>query len=186
RYCWEQWGNDEIADEVMKSHLILQKGFNDSTVMGFIAGYKQSRSFAGIAEVEEAEDEVNAIPAVKVGDFIQWESQGVLQFPNPVKIREVNEADGYVFVDGSATGIPIDEVSISEPQTQNINSSAPVSGTPPQTAPPVGANMRQETFTLSDSEILIQFPSTMSEEDFEDLEGWLEIFKRKVKRSISS
>ncbi len=43
-----------------------------------------------------------------VGDHVQWESQGVLQFQAARRVTRVEE--GYVFVEGSETGIPIDQV----------------------------------------------------------------------------
>lgn len=188
QYCWETWGDDEIDDALMKSHLILKKGFNDSTVMGFISNYKASRDFADIAQNDEIDyDEEDKNPP-KIGDFIQWESQGVFQFPKPKRVRDINMEEGYLFVEGSLTEIPVDEA-ILEESPAGVGKTPPPPGVPGAGVimpPHMGVNMRQETFTLSDSEILIQFPSTMSEDDFEDFEGWLEIFKRKVRRSIKS
>ena len=191
-YCWDTWGSDDIDDAFMKSHLILKKGFNDSTVMGFISNYKASRNFADIAQNDHLDYDKDDTFPPKIGDFVQWESQGVLQFPQPKQVKEVFVDDGYLIVEGSSTGVPIDEVTIEE---QPVASPQPNAGRIPQkpqhqqggvTHPPIGANMRQETFTLSDSEILIQFPSEISEEDFEDFEDWLTILKRKVKRSVQS
>lgn len=183
-YCWDIWGNDHISDEVMKSHLILKKGFNDSTVMRFISGYKLSRDFSGIAQTEQPDQLEDDLVIPNIGDFVQWESQGVLQFPKPVRVRDINEEDGYIFVDGSLSGIPIDEVIIEESPQEGVKTPPPANPGTSVTTPPLGVNMRQETFTLSESEILIQFPSTMTEDDFEDFEGWLDILKRKVKRNI--
>lgn len=48
--------------------------------------------------------------AVKPGVYIQWEGGGQLQFEEPKKVVRVE--GGYVFVEGSDTGIPLDEVTI--------------------------------------------------------------------------
>ncbi len=49
-----------------------------------------------------------------IGDSVQWESQGVLQWQQPRKITsfEQDNRSGrvYAFVDGDATGIPLDEL----------------------------------------------------------------------------
>lgn len=49
-----------------------------------------------------------------IGDSVQWESQGVLQWQQPRKITsfEQDKRSGrvYAFVDGDATGIPLDEL----------------------------------------------------------------------------
>lgn len=49
----------------------------------------------------------------KVGDLIQWEIDGVLQMEKPMRVRLVTD-DGWVAVDGSETGIPMDQVTVEE------------------------------------------------------------------------
>ncbi|MCM8918768.1 MAG: hypothetical protein LC540_01625 [Candidatus Thiodiazotropha sp.] len=46
------------------------------------------------------------------------------------------------------------------------------------------ADMRQETFALDTGEVVIQWPSRMTKESFEDFSDWLEILKRKVRRTV--
>lgn len=46
----------------------------------------------------------------KVGDLIQWESAGVLQFEKPLRVRMVSEDGQWVAVEGSQTGIPMSQV----------------------------------------------------------------------------
>jgi putative DNA primase/helicase len=48
----------------------------------------------------------------KQGDFVQWTSGGVDQFPSPRKVVSVSDSGGYCFVEGSATGLPVDEVAV--------------------------------------------------------------------------
>lgn len=49
-----------------------------------------------------------------IGDYIQWESQGVLFFKSPRIVKEVNVFHGkkFVIVEDGPTGIPIDQVTI--------------------------------------------------------------------------
>ena len=65
---------------------------------------------------------------VHVGSLVQWESQGVSQFAEPRRIRHVSEDGDWVFVDGSETGIPTNEVTVIEDPKQTI--------TPPKLALP--------------------------------------------------
>ncbi|MEO0384856.1 MAG: hypothetical protein AAF234_15020 [Pseudomonadota bacterium] len=60
----------------------------------------------------------------KVGDFVQWESQGTLQFPKPLRVRDVSDDGLWVAVEGSRTGIPMSEVTV-----ETI--AAPETATPP-------------------------------------------------------
>jgi hypothetical protein len=46
----------------------------------------------------------------KVGDLVQWESQGVLQLPHPLRVRLVSDDGNWIAVEGSETGIPMNEV----------------------------------------------------------------------------
>lgn len=49
---------------------------------------------------------------VSPGDLIQWEVQGVLQFVEPKKVTGLSDDKTYVFVEGSRTGLPIEQVSV--------------------------------------------------------------------------
>ena len=51
---------------------------------------------------------------VKVGDKVQWTSQGTDQFTEPRKIKSISEDGQYAFVEGSDTGIPVKELSVTE------------------------------------------------------------------------
>jgi hypothetical protein len=48
---------------------------------------------------------------VKIGDEVQWTSQGTDQFAEPRKIKSISEDGKYAFVEGSDTGIPVAELS---------------------------------------------------------------------------
>lgn len=52
------------------------------------------------------------IITVEPGDMIQWESSGAFVFPEPRKVTQVHDSEMgiYVFVEGSYTGIPVDQV----------------------------------------------------------------------------
>jgi len=65
-----------------------------------------------------------AYGGARVGDFIQWESQGALQFPKPLRVRLVTDDGQWVAVEGSETGIPMNEV-IVESSDQSRTLSAP-------------------------------------------------------------
>lgn len=50
----------------------------------------------------------------KVGDLVQWESQGTLQFGTPQRVRFVTDDGEWIAVEGSETGIPMSEVTVEE------------------------------------------------------------------------
>lgn len=51
-----------------------------------------------------------APPAFAKGDLVQWTSQGVDQFPEPKRVTRFSATDGYVWVEGSDSGLPVHEV----------------------------------------------------------------------------
>lgn len=52
----------------------------------------------------------------KVGDFVQWEIDGILQMEEPMRVRLVDTIEGrtFVAVDGHETGIPMEQVIVEE------------------------------------------------------------------------
>jgi len=62
----------------------------------------------------DAEDGGPTYGGARVGDLIQWESQGVLQFEQPRRVRAVHEDGQWVAVEGSQTGIRMSEVIVQE------------------------------------------------------------------------
>ena len=49
-----------------------------------------------------------------VGDLIQWESDGALRLERPLRVRLVTPDGQWVAVEGSETGIPMDQVIVEE------------------------------------------------------------------------
>lgn len=45
--------------------------------------------------------------------------------------------------------------------------------------------MRQDVFSLAEGQVMIQWPSVLSKESFEDIADWLKILERKIGRSVS-
>jgi hypothetical protein len=68
---------------------------------------------------------------------------------------------------------------LNSPSTQNGD-------VPPAKVPPVLAGVKQDIFTADTGEVVVRWPAVISEADFEDIEGWLDMLKRKIKRSVKS
>jgi len=63
----------------------------------------------------DEDDEVIRRTIPNVGDLVQWETGGVLNFPHPIAVRAVSDDGRWVFVDGSETGVPTSEVTVEKP-----------------------------------------------------------------------
>lgn len=49
-----------------------------------------------------------------VGDLVQWESNGALQFETPRRVRWVSDDGAWLAVDGSDTGIPMSQITVEQ------------------------------------------------------------------------
>jgi hypothetical protein len=54
---------------------------------------------------------------VKVGDYVQWTPGGVDQFKVPGRVVWVSDDASHVRIHGSPTGIPVAEVTVTDPPT---------------------------------------------------------------------
>lgn len=113
--------HSDASEDAIASYLILKKGFSEGGARLAASTYKDTLSLAKPTgqgcppKREDLEDPV--IGTAKVGDLVQWESQGVLQFREPVRVRALSEDGAWAFVEGSETGIPIKELIVEKPGT---------------------------------------------------------------------
>ena len=177
---WELWGKALPSPENIQYHL-LKRGFNKGTVDKFIEGYKNTLAFAGLLEdgkISPGDEEEH----IQVGDYVQWTSQGVDHFEEPRRVRELSPDGTFIFVDDSETGIPIEQVvkcdaPTEEKENGNSGRIIAVNRLPPK------PGMNNEVFALEEGDVVLQWPSKLSLEDFEDLEAWLKIILRKARRA---
>lgn len=106
--------NDRAINPVMKSFaptIAMMKQTNE-TESGGVTGENVEES--KLPPSNERPDGVSA----SIGDYVQWESQGVLQFKEPQRVRWVSDDGSYLAVDGSDTGIKMSEVTILEQEAK--------------------------------------------------------------------
>jgi len=95
---------------------LLQAGvsqkFIDAAVEAYPAPKQPSISVQMPGEVKKPEVvEPQPAEGLKIGDAVQWTSQGVDQFDSPRKITSISDDGKYAFVEGTNTGIPIEQLS---------------------------------------------------------------------------
>lgn len=115
------WGADRPPDEVCLDQLVLKAGFTDSAAKLFLQVYDSTIAYAKLSDSDKSaatdlvdddgeEEELPPRPQVKVGDYVQWTSNGVDQFK---PVRKVTRTDGdHAFVHGSTTGISMSELTV--------------------------------------------------------------------------
>ncbi len=110
-----------------------RQGFNPSAVRPAAKAFLQTMAYVeelsaseshGNQSSEDAELEAPGggsdatYGGARVGDIVQWESQGALQFPKPLRVRMISDDGQWVAVEGSRTGIPMSEVIVDTPARQ--------------------------------------------------------------------
>lgn len=195
--CWSTWGADRPIDEVCLDELMLKQSFTDSAARTLLRVYDETIAFAKLASGDklaseaggEEPDEITLSPAVKpkVGEHVRWESNGVIMFDSR-PVLGLSPDGEYVFVQGSPAGLPVKEVTVVTPNVQVPPPSAAPSNPFVQPIPPdqPAAGMKGDVFTFPerDAHAVFQWPDTMSAAELEDLEDWLKIKLRGIKRSI--
>lgn len=124
-----QYGRTPPSDENLRAFL-LKRGFSQQAVDTPIRAYRETlelvseaeRIYSSIGSNKQRDTEAGHDgdaeyeDQVEVGDYIQWESGGVLQFDTGRRVRAIQSHEGsdWVFVEGSETGIPMSEVMIEQ------------------------------------------------------------------------
>jgi len=182
-------------DQIVRAFLI-KRGFAPGTVDAPIRAYRETldiaaearaiyNSSSGDEDKLKHEGKKDDIPLV--GDLIQWEANGVLQMETPRRVRAIREHEGaqWVFVEGSETGIPMAEVII---EKRGGEAAPKPANTPPpkllEDAPKQG--MTQATFPLDEGEALIRIPDGLSLESYGELDEWIKLLLKRIKRSIQN
>jgi hypothetical protein len=177
--------------EVLESELVTYRNFNPNAVAGFVKDFKDSLEFAGLS-CQSALDYVGSEASAewvrpKIGDYVQWESGGVLQLPGPKRVRALSDDGAYAFVEGSSTGLPVKDLIIEDrPESPELLPGIPLRSQtfPPGVLKPI--SLRQDVFSLAEGQVALQWPTGLSQESIEDLQDWLDLMKRKIARAQKS
>jgi hypothetical protein len=133
----EEYPGAPPNDEILRSFL-LRSGFVQSTVDVPIRAYRETmelvereRAFYNDGSAKKsaasppAEPETPSVETepIKIGDLVQWESGGVLRMDAPRIVRAIQ--DGWAFVEGSETGIPVEELLLEQRGVAGLSKAAP-------------------------------------------------------------
>ncbi len=174
-------------DETLAGELVAYRGFNPNSVSEFLEAFKETLEFAGLSDFSVLSSEPkaeNEKPKPQVGDFVQWEHNGILGFPDSKRLTKISDDGQFGIVEGYKTGLPISEIILAEPPADKPHM-IPPSSLLRATPESQGAKMRQDVCSLTEGEAVIHWPTPLSADSIADLEGWLDLVKRKIKRSAS-
>lgn len=117
-----------------------------------------------------------------VGDLIQWESGGINQFKTPQRVRLISEDGQWICIDGSETGIAMNEVIVEGKAADSNPLSPPTFSLETPYGAQSSAGTRREVFALDEGDVVLTFPDEMSAASYDDLEGYLNLFLKKARR----
>jgi len=162
--------------------------FNENSVDGFIKEYKDTISFSKLSESDilasedgSKEDDDSKPSTPEVGDYVQWESQGIMQCKEPVRVTGISTDGTHAFVEGTSTGLPVRQLrratAPATPPTQARLQPQSRALLLPTTA------MQEDVYSLPEGRIVIQWPSALSAESIQDVKDWLKLVEQKIARS---
>lgn len=194
---WQIWGADRPPDPVCLDQLILQHGFTDSAAQTFLKVYDETIAYAKLSDSDTVTaDDAGAsdVLTFKVGDIVNWESGGQIQWKSPRKIVDTNEHNGQFFYKveglGEAVGqigwIPVEQaIEHNMPLSEGLAMFAP----PPPDAvrrdrieDPVPEGIREDKASLDEGEVVLRWPEQLSKESVEDFEYWVKGLINRAKR----
>lgn len=179
------------SDATMQTFLVLERGFNENGAKSLIAEIKDTFAFAKVGEPDNipSQQELGEVEAhgdddpssdivrggAVLGDLIQWESGGVLQFKEPQKVRAIHDDGAWVWVEGSNTAIPMNEVIVEHPSRGSFDP-------PPPPSKVLGAGRREDKASLDEGEVILEWPETLSEASVKDFEYWMKGIIHRARR----
>jgi hypothetical protein len=192
----KEYASGVPSDATLQAELIAGRKFNPAYVKDFIKDFRATLDFCGISSsdvVESNLDENKQDPAAaKIGDYVQWESQGTYRFPIPKQISGFSDDGKWAFFEGSETGVSVSDLIVTDAPHEVLQppeklrsatrNSPPLNPQHVATLPP---NTKQDVFSVGEGVVTISWPTSISSDSFEDISGWLDILKRKIGRSVT-
>lgn len=191
-YCWSKWGKD--MPPAMRSNLLIEHGFIESTVDGFLSDYRKSIAFAGLLDdvilPKDGQVKSESKDSFKIGDWIQWETQGCLRLPEARRITGFLEDGKFVTVEGSNDPVPADELIAASPEDLAAGYPARSPIVIPQVANATQerAKMQTDVISIGGNSITLQmqWPTEITQEAYDDLDEYLKFLLKRAKRAIKS
>jgi hypothetical protein len=192
---WRKYNGTLPPDVELQYRLENDLAFNVNSIPVFIREFRDTISYAKLGQSDSiSSDEPDSegdgeTPAIKVDDYVQWTSQGMDQFTEPRRVREIQDSTKgpIALFEGCNTGAPVAELAIQEPPASIPVPVAPkpliVHTVPANIVKPTTGErtMRQEVFSLAEGPAILNWPSPLSKNSIAYLETWLNLVKLKIK-----
>lgn len=189
---WQKYEGEDFPDDSLIKHYLVwdrEEGtFNQDAVDGFIENFRDSLRYAGLLSADIMEGEAapekggNGSSSVSAGDFVQWTSAGVDQFPEPLRVTCISDDGQWAFIEGKVTGVPVNELSIQKPKGELQQPPPNPFYKPADSPPPLAADEVEEKKILDEGVATLRWPDKLSQDSVEDFEYWMEGILRRLRR----
>jgi hypothetical protein len=194
----ERYKNVLPPDEELKRYLVrvYDPPFTDAGAVDFIAEIRSTLAFAERHQTSSDTANNGTTPetpdnTVQVGAYVQWTSQGIDRFPEPVKVAQILDGpDGkqYAYVEADYDGaLAVEQLTVTSP---------PEVEKPFQLPPNPFRKARESSFqvdapkegmelerkTLDEGAVVLQWPTTLSKDSVDELEHWIQGVLRRARR----
>ncbi|WP_217578342.1 hypothetical protein [Mesorhizobium sp. GbtcB19] len=206
---YEHYPTGLASDGSVVHFLVFDLEFNKDAANELLAQFKETAKYIGLYEpdrnVDKNGDQNHNLgvekqpPDIKVGNRIQWTSQGVDQFPQGATVLGFSADSQWVFTDQGMSGVPVSEVKVMEPSPIPLPPTPPTPPTMPQhlfdavinrpglpaLAVEVKKGSRKAVFPVDEGDVTLIFPENMSAEGLAELGQYLDIFLKKEQKKAS-
>ncbi|CAN5336220.1 hypothetical protein BH09PSE3_BH09PSE3_04120 [soil metagenome] len=122
----EHWDGGTVDDPVARTYLKTSIGMNEQSARSALGIYKENLSHIGSKASNKGEENDSEkgdsnegeggvkYGGARVGDVIDWEVDGCLCNPEPLRVRAVSDDATWVFVHSSSTGIPMEQTIVKQ------------------------------------------------------------------------
>jgi hypothetical protein len=196
----ERWAEGRPSDAICVSELRIEGGFTEDGAKLFLRVFDDAIAYAGVVETGKKTDAasnvagtMNASPAdkkIEVGDLVLWETDGALRLEKPTAVRAFQELEGqtWVFIEGSETGIRMEELMIEQkaPAARAPAPVMPIAPTNRQEPQQEAAGLDVDRFTVDEGVVRIEFPKGMGSASVDELDEFFKLFIKKAKRRAAA
>lgn len=194
---YEQYPSGLASDGSVTHFLVFEQDYNETAAKELLSEFKETARFATLYEpASELDKSSNSgqslglegrLSDLKVGDLIQWTTQGIDQFPKGAVVLGFSDDGQWVFTDQGSSGIPVKEINILEapavppPMPSHLTAAfAAKRGRLDELE--INPGSRKAVFPVEDGDVTLIFPESMSDDSLDELGQYLSIFLKKERK----
>jgi hypothetical protein len=159
---WSEWGHDRPADPAAIDQLALEGGFSDAGAREFLKVYDATIAFAVLTDSDKLAD--------------QEREEETMATSEQTTTTSVERRHASNVMTPPTANMTLTPQVPSVHRTYHVPHSEDASQCP---------DNRREVFALAEGDVVLTFPASLSQESYEDLAAYLQIFLRKAKRMAS-